>query len=178
MSLLKAYLTVHKFDIICLSETYLDCNIASDNDNLEISEYNLIRSDHPSNSKCGDICIYYKNFLHLRVLDIQYLHECINIELKIGDKLCYIIALYRSPSQSQDEFEKFSVKLKLNVDSLVQKNPFLVVLVDDFNAKFEKWYKNDKCSFEGNIIEKSHRSSVYNKLLRKQRIFYIPKQTC
>ena len=72
VSLLKAYLTVHKFDIICLSETYLDRNIASDNDNLEFSEYSLIRSDHPSNSKCGDICIYYKNFLHLRVLDIQY----------------------------------------------------------------------------------------------------------
>ena len=62
----------------------------------------------------GGVCIYYKNFLHLRVLDIQYLHECINIELKIGDKLCYITALHRLSSQSQDEFEKFSEKLELN----------------------------------------------------------------
>ena len=91
--------------------------------------------------------------MHLRVLDIQYLHECINIELKIGDKLCYIIALYRSPNQSQDEFEKFSEKLELNLDSLVQNNPFLVVLIDDFNVKSKNWYKNNKCSFEGNIIE-------------------------
>ena len=34
-------------------------------------------------------------FLPLRVLDIQYLHECINFELKIGDKLCNFAALYR-----------------------------------------------------------------------------------
>ena len=26
--------------------------------------------------------------LSLRVFDIEYLHECINFELKIGDKLC------------------------------------------------------------------------------------------
>ena len=104
MSLLNAYLTFYKFDIVCSSETYLDSNTAPDNNNLEISGYNLIILDHSSNSKRGGVCIYYKNFLRLRVLDIQYLHECINIELKIGNKLCYIIALYRSPSQSQDEF--------------------------------------------------------------------------
>ena len=64
--------TVHKFDIVCLSETCLDSNTAPDNNNLEISGYNLIRSGRPSNSKRGGVCIYYKNFLHMRVLDIQY----------------------------------------------------------------------------------------------------------
>lgn len=61
----------------------------------------------------------------------------------------FITALYRSPSQ----FDKYSGKLELNLDSLVQKNPFLVVLISDFSAKSKTWYKNDKCSFEGNIIE-------------------------
>ena len=101
-----------KFDIICLSEIYLSFNPAPRNDNLEIPGYNLIRSDHPSNSKRRGACIYNKNFLNLRVLDIQYLHECINIELKIRHKLCYVIALYRLRSQSQDEPEKFSEKLE------------------------------------------------------------------
>ena len=82
--------------------------------------------------------------MHLRVLDIQYLHECFNVELKIENKVCYIIALYRSPRQSQDEFEKFSEKLKLKLYSLLQNNPFLVVLIGDFNAKLKNWYKNDK----------------------------------
>ena len=45
LHLLKAYVTVHKFDIICLSETYLDSSIPNGDDNLEISDYKLILSD-------------------------------------------------------------------------------------------------------------------------------------
>ena len=106
--LLKAYISVHKFDIICLSETYLDSTVPLDDDNLIISGYNLIRSDHPSNTKRGGVCLYYKNYLPLRVLNISYLKECLNFELKIGNKSGTFIALYRSPSQSQDDFETFS----------------------------------------------------------------------
>ena len=105
--LLKAYISVHKFDIICLSETCLDSTVPLDDDNLVISEYNLIRSDHPSNTKHGAVCLYYKNYLPLRVLNISYLKEYLNFELKIGNKSCNFIALYRSPSQSQDNFETF-----------------------------------------------------------------------
>ena len=32
----KAYVTTHKFDIICLSETYLDSSIPTNNDILDI----------------------------------------------------------------------------------------------------------------------------------------------
>ena len=74
-------------------------------------------------------------FKFLRVSDIHCLNECNNIELKIGDKLCYTIVLYRSLSQSQDEFEQFSETLELNVDTLVRKNPILVALIGDFNVK-------------------------------------------
>ena len=59
--LLRAYVNVHKFNIICLSETYLDSIV--DNECLEISRYYLIRSDQQCNKKRGGICIYYKNFL-------------------------------------------------------------------------------------------------------------------
>ena len=86
--LLKVYISVHKFDIICLSETYLDSTVPLDDDNLVIFGYNLIYSDHPSNTKRGGVCLYYKNYLPLRVLNISYLKECVNFELKIGDKSC------------------------------------------------------------------------------------------
>ena len=76
-----------------------------------------------------------------------------NIGLKIGGKLCCIITLYRTPSQSQLEFENFFEKLELSLDSLVQKNAFLILLIGDLNAKSINWYKNDKWSFEGKIIE-------------------------
>ena len=71
--LLKAYISVHKFDIICLSETYLDSTVPLDDVNLVISGYNLIRSDHPSNTKRGGVCLYYKNYLPLTVLNTRTL---------------------------------------------------------------------------------------------------------
>ena len=43
-----------------------------------------------------------------------------NSELKIGDKLCNFVAFYRSPSQTQDEFENYSDNLELNLGTLSQ----------------------------------------------------------
>ena len=90
---------------------------------------------YPSNNKRGGICSYYKNFLPSRVLSSQYLQECINFELNIGGKICNFISLYRSPSQTQDEFEKFIDNLELNLETLCQNNTFLIVLIGDLNAK-------------------------------------------
>ena len=58
---LNSYNSLHKFDIMYLSETYLDSNTPLDDDNLEISGYMLVRSDHPSNTKRGGVCLYYQN---------------------------------------------------------------------------------------------------------------------
>ena len=49
LSLLRDYVSVHKFGIICSSEKYLDSSI--DDESLEISGCYLIRSDDPSNKK-------------------------------------------------------------------------------------------------------------------------------
>ena len=64
-------------------------------------------------------------------------------ELMVGEKLCNFIASYRSPSQSQDLLESFKENLELNLESAVQNNPFLVVLLGDFNVKSSYWCKND-----------------------------------
>ena len=107
ISLLTAYVLVHNFDIICLSETYLNSEISTDDKNLEIPGYYLLRADHPSNNKRGGVCIFYRTNLPLRVLNISYLSECITFEISIGNKVCRFIHLYRSPSQTQDEFQTF-----------------------------------------------------------------------
>ena len=43
---------------------------------------------------------HYKESLPIKMLNINYLQECICFGLKIGSKLCTIVSLYRSPSQS------------------------------------------------------------------------------
>ena len=55
---LKAYLAVHKFDILCFSETYLHSSFPFDDDRWDIHGYIMVRADHPANSKRGGVCMY------------------------------------------------------------------------------------------------------------------------
>ena len=58
--LLQAYVAQCNCDMICLSEAFLNYSIQNNDDRIEIGVYNLIRSDYPSDSKKGGVCIYYK----------------------------------------------------------------------------------------------------------------------
>ena len=91
--------------------------------------------------------------LALRILNVQYFQASICFELKIGEKTCNFLSLYRFPSQSQDNFETFTENLELKLENLVQRNPFLVMAIGDFNAKSSNWFCHDKTNFEGDAIE-------------------------
>ena len=119
--LLRAYTSTHKFDVICISETYLDSDTSDDDDNLKMAGYNLIWADHPSNTKRGGVCIYYKHSLAFRLLNIHYLRECMNFEISFGVKICNFILLYHSPSQLSDTFEDFADNLEHNLDKIANK---------------------------------------------------------
>ena len=56
LSSIAAYNTIHKYDFICISETYLDSSVATDDRDTLINDYNLICADHPSNNKRW--CVY------------------------------------------------------------------------------------------------------------------------
>ena len=133
--LLKAYILIHKYDIICLSETYIYSPVPLHDDNLVIARYNLVCSDHPSSTKSDGVCLYCKNF-----------------ELKIGNKSCNFVALCRSPSKSQDDFET-SDSFEMALETLAQKGSFLMTIIGDFNAKSCNWYSHNKTRFEGTAIE-------------------------
>ena len=81
-------MTVHKFGIICLSETYLDSSTQPDDDNLEIAGYDRACADHPTNTRQRGVCIHYKTCLQLRVLNIVFLNECINFDLRVEENTC------------------------------------------------------------------------------------------
>ena len=58
VSLLESYNTTHQYDFICISGTYYDSSVESDNYDLRINGYKLIRMDYPLNTKRGGFCIY------------------------------------------------------------------------------------------------------------------------
>ena len=115
--------------------------------------YCLLRADHPSNNKRGGVCIFYRTNLPLRVLNISYLTECITFEISIGNQVCRFIHLCRSPSQTPEEFQTFTLNLKLSLDALLCGNPFLTVMIGDFNAKSKERCSIDITSFEGSKLD-------------------------
>ena len=121
---LIAYNCIDHFDIICLSETYLNSDISSNNENLFIPGCRFIRSDHPSNDKWGGVCVYFKSSLSIQILTISMLHECINLEIRIDDKLYTLICLYRPPSQNMKKFDTFVKNLDVNLEPIFTKNPY------------------------------------------------------
>ena len=71
MLLLKAYNAMCKYNFICLSETYLDYSIPSDHVSVDLEGYKQVRRDHPNNVKRGAVCIYYKESLPVRVINLS-----------------------------------------------------------------------------------------------------------
>ena len=65
---------------------------------------------------------------------------------KSGGKLCIFLCLYRSPSQSRDIFETFADNFELTLDSIINKNQFLIVA-------YIMLLKNDINSYEGLKID-------------------------
>ena len=103
MSLLQAYKGINRFDIICLSETYLDNSYHTDDDQLTFPGYNLIRADNPNNIKRGGVCIYHRDSLPVKVINLNILNECLVCELSLGSQHVCLVSIYRTPSQSNNE---------------------------------------------------------------------------
>ena len=64
-----------------------------------------------------------------------------------------ILSLYRSPSQSKDEFESFVDNFELNLDSFALSKPNLIVVLGGFNEQTKGWYPYGKTNYEGARID-------------------------
>ena len=88
--LLQAYVTQYNYDIICLSEIFLNSSIQNDEDRIKIDGYNLIRSGHRSDYKKGGVCIYYKGHISLIKRDyICTLDNCLVTEIRSQNEKCF-----------------------------------------------------------------------------------------
>ena len=95
VSLLQGYITERNFDVICLSETFLNSSLDCEDDRLKTEEHNLIRSDHPSGSKKGGVCVYYKKHIALvRGNDLCTLSNCLVTKICLENGKCYLTCLY------------------------------------------------------------------------------------
>ena len=157
--------------ISCLSQTFRDSSIPIDDNRLSIPGYSMMRADHPSNTKRGGVCLYYKE--HLRIIrrnDISNLKECLVTEITAKNERCFLTYLYRSPSQNREQFQSFCDSLETLMNNSDSLNSSILIINGDFNGKCSKWPSFDTVPIlEMNLIP-LHRLRVIVKLLTNQPI--------
>ena len=67
----------------------------------------------------------------------------------------------------QDEFETFLKNFELTLEKIHKNNPFMIVVLGDFNAKSNNWCKADITSFEGSTIDTTASSYGLNQLIQE-----------
>ena len=153
VSLLEAYNAIHHYNLICVSETYLDSSISNDEKDTSIKGYSLVRAEHPSNKKQGGICIYHKESLSVCIVDIPYLTKSILCQVTINNKTSYVPVVYRSSSQSLDDFEFFLSSFDQVLTDMSLSNPAFRLILGDFNFRSNSWWKGYTSTKEGIDLE-------------------------
>ena len=122
----------------------------------------MMRADHPSNTKTGRLCLYYKE--HLRIIwrdDISNLKECLVTEITVKNERCLLRCSYRSSSHNREQFQS----LRDSLDILMNNINSLNSLTADFDRKCSRWYLLILVTIlEGTL----HRLRVIVKLLTSQ----------
>ena len=89
-----------------------------------INGYSLLRADHPSNSKHGGVCLYFKEHLpFIRRNNLSILQECLVTEIIVDNEKCFFTCFYRSPNQNHEELENFSSNLDLLLPNINDNHP-------------------------------------------------------
>ena len=85
----------------------------------------------------------------MKAIDIQFLNECINFEIKISGKLCSFLCYIDHLVKPEISLKHLLIILsKLLIHSL-KKKTFLIITIGDLNAKTTSWYKNETNSYDG-----------------------------
>ena len=145
---------------------------------LDIERYRLVRADHPNNIKRGGACIYYKESLPVRVINIPYIKEALLLEMNYNNKKAIISVICRSPSQSTDEFESFLLNFEQLLDDVSQCRPSLSIITGDFNARSVSWWSNDINTTEGLKLSSMSSSVGFTQLINEPTHIQSSSSSC
>ena len=94
-----------------------------------------------------------KSFQHFQKFQVFNIFKCLILEIKCNGKSVILTTLYRTSSQSTDEFNNFLSKFEDNSFLIISKKNFLTYILVDYNAMSSQWCLNNKSSPENLQIE-------------------------
>ena len=150
LSQISVFLNVCQFDIFCLTETFLDSSISSKGPRLAIKGYKLFCCDHPSKLRKGGVWLCFKDHLPLALRpNLTTLDECLVCEIQNGSKRFFLTVLYRSPSQSNEQFSLFRQRWEETIININDCSPTIAIYIGDFNARNSEWWNGDSTNLQG-----------------------------
>ena len=114
---------------------------------MTIPAYDLYRTDHPSNVKRGDVRregLYLLYFLLLKVIEFNIYLSMSTSKRESGKNIMQLHCFISFTNQSQDHFETFLKNVKLSLDIIFTNNPFLAVVLGDFNVTSKNHMKDQE----------------------------------
>ena len=146
-------------------KTYLDSTIPDSL--LEIDGYNLVRADHSNNIKKGEVCIYYKESLLVRVISLPYFKEALLLEMSDNNKKIIVSVIYRSPSQNNSELDSFLSNLEQLSRDISKCKLTVSLITGDLNARSSSWWSEDINTSEGTKLYLLTSSNGFSQLINE-----------
>ena len=96
---------------------------------------------------------------------MPYLNGSHLFEVIIVSKKCIVGTAYSSPCQNSDEFESFLLHFKFLLQDISNRNPYVTLLLGDYNARNTKGCHHDITTTEGTQLESNTTIYVLQKLI-------------
>ena len=138
----------------------------------------LHRVDDPDNVKNGGVCVYYKETLAVRFLQTK-LDQCIVSEVTFKNKKKgHVISLYRSPSQTPDQFDNFLQLFEELLQDIFKLKSSFVLITGDFNCRNFNWYLGDPVTLQRARVEVLTSFYAMNQLIKTPAHLLQNSVTC
>ena len=104
--------------------------------------------------------------------------ECLVTEINVNNVKHFFTCLYKSPSQSHEELERFCSNLDLLFSNINDQHPACSIAIGDFNAKWLKWCTTDKNNTAGPEIDSITTAAGYSQMVNKPTHFINESSAC
>ena len=163
--LIESFQATYDFDIFGVCESLLNIDIHND---VNISDFSAepFRADKPENSRCGGVCLYYKENLPIKERpDLVPIPEAIVAELKFQRKKIFFVLSYCHPNLTISEFAEYTKSLENIYDSIDKENPTMTIITGDFIARSPLFWENDTENRRGRTLSNFIISNNLNELI-------------
>ena len=167
---MEDYNTVFHYDIIALSETFLNNTVKDEDIFIEDFSKTIFRSDHPGGDQVGGVCIYFKKNLPIkRRKDLEIMQRSVVTEMNLNRQKIFFVVICRSPNQNSENFNLFQENLQKVIDSMKNLKPHTIVITGDFNCRSSQWWSGDRNLPEGIVLNQLFESNNLTQLIHQPK---------